>query len=55
MPKDNVLIPCVFQRMYCFISGQQFFVAYKNLVNQFLDKINHNKMQTLNNRPYNSE
>lgn len=43
--KDNAYVPCVFQRLYCFISGCQFFTAFKNLTNQFLDKINGVKNQ----------
>ena len=29
-----------FQRLFCFISSWKFFNAFKNLVNQFLDKLN---------------
>jgi hypothetical protein len=48
--RDNVLVPCIFQRLYCFISGGQFFNCFKNLTNQFLDKINSMKNQS--SQPY---
>ncbi len=53
VPKDNVLVPCVFQRLYCFISGCQFFNCFKNLTNQCLDKINSMKNQS--SQPYLNE
>jgi hypothetical protein len=34
--------------MYCFISSCRFFNTFKNLINQFIDKINTVKVNNIN-------